>query len=269
MSESKTDQLVGRWTWHDLVSSPKGPEKPVTRHVLLALGRYMSTKTATAFPSTRTLAADTGLARQTVMRHMELAESGGWIARSEVKGVKGQFGHHLYTVAVPAGLVTQDDQASPAPGHSDATARSSSDAGLVTQDDQNHTSNQEEEQERDTFHPAYVIRDLLSLFSLDGWEKDFVRNLQRQLEGGRGISDAQLDKLKDIHDSAKDRKRAETLVNVPTTDHQEARWRGELEHVLEVKRCRLAEGNIAGATALDPQIDRLETIVSRYDARPA
>lgn len=71
------------FTWRGYVSSPRGPESSTTRHVLLALSLYMGEKGDGAFPSTRTLAADTGLSRRTVEKHLREAESQGWIGRDQ------------------------------------------------------------------------------------------------------------------------------------------------------------------------------------------
>lgn len=59
------------------------------KHVLLTLGTRMDPDGGSCYPSTRTLAADTGLSRRTVEKHLRSAEERGWLRR-ERAGHSGQ-----------------------------------------------------------------------------------------------------------------------------------------------------------------------------------
>lgn len=77
------------FTWRSAVASEGGPPRSTTRHVLLTLSLHMNEKGGSCFPSTRTLAEETGLSRRSVETHINLAVADGWL-RKRLIGLKGQ-----------------------------------------------------------------------------------------------------------------------------------------------------------------------------------
>lgn len=75
------------FAWRDAILTSDLPA--TTRHVLLTLSTHMNRDGGSAFPSTRTLAQETGLSRRTVEGHLRAAEAKGWIARSEAGAGRG------------------------------------------------------------------------------------------------------------------------------------------------------------------------------------
>lgn len=73
------------FTWRSLVASKFGPENPTTRQILIFLSLHMSEKGDSCFPSTRTLAEETGLAHRSIVTHLAEAERTGWIGKRERK----------------------------------------------------------------------------------------------------------------------------------------------------------------------------------------
>lgn len=90
----------GCFSWSRAVSSPDGPPKSTTRHVLLALSLYMSPKGDSCFPSIDTLASDTGLSRKSVIAHLQEAAELGWVTkRPEPMKGKGKGWNRMHYVA--------------------------------------------------------------------------------------------------------------------------------------------------------------------------
>lgn len=91
--------------WRSAVASTVGPESPITRHVLLTISLHMSPKGDSCFPSVRLLAEETGLARTTVMKHLEIAADTGWIQKEERPHRNGQGWRRMeYMATTPIGL---------------------------------------------------------------------------------------------------------------------------------------------------------------------
>lgn len=88
--------------WLDRVVSPSGPKPAPVRHLCLVLARHMI-KGPSCFPSSRLLAIETGMSRNTVDRYLEAAVSQGWLTRratpapNDGRGWRGME----YTVALP------------------------------------------------------------------------------------------------------------------------------------------------------------------------
>lgn len=90
-------------TWRSIVASAAGPKSPVTRHVLLTLSLHMNEKGESCFPSTKTLANETGLSERAVCTHLALAAEEGWIDRQLV-GYRGQkWARMEYSPTIPNG----------------------------------------------------------------------------------------------------------------------------------------------------------------------
>jgi hypothetical protein len=107
-NEVDEQEMVGKYRWLDLVCSQAGPA-PTVRHILMVIGKHMDTGGGNCFPSTRRLAMETGLRRETVMRCLQMAEADGWIVR-RTRGHGGQgWKRHLYLPAIPANVVSQDN----------------------------------------------------------------------------------------------------------------------------------------------------------------
>lgn len=80
------------FAWREAILSEFGPKSPVTRYVLLALSTRMELDGSGAFPSESTLAKMTGMTRRTIIPHLKIAESEGWINRRKDRR-KGQMWH--------------------------------------------------------------------------------------------------------------------------------------------------------------------------------
>ncbi len=75
------------WSWRHAITQSDLPAN--TRLVLLTLSCHMNEHGRGCFPSQEQLAAEAGLDRKTIRRHLERAEEAGWIRRTEL-GLKGQ-----------------------------------------------------------------------------------------------------------------------------------------------------------------------------------
>ncbi|MBA0285279.1 helix-turn-helix domain-containing protein [Stenotrophomonas maltophilia] len=84
-----------------------------TKLVLLVIGTYMNQHGDGAFPSYRTIAAGASLNRATVIRHVDIAVSQGWLkkkSRIRIAGASGRLeaDSNTYQIAFP--VVAEDDQ---------------------------------------------------------------------------------------------------------------------------------------------------------------
>jgi hypothetical protein len=75
------------WTWRHLIL--KSDLSATTRHVLLTLSCFMNDVGGGCYPTQEQLAEATGLSDRAVRKHLELAESAGWLKRTE-HGFRGQ-----------------------------------------------------------------------------------------------------------------------------------------------------------------------------------
>ncbi len=101
MEEKEKRGRPWKHQWLDLVEEQSGLRAP-TRHLLLSLGRRMDADGTSCYPSTRTIAARTGLSERTVCTHLELAETEGWLQRSaRGRGAGQAWRGHEYRPSVP------------------------------------------------------------------------------------------------------------------------------------------------------------------------
>lgn len=97
------------YAWRSAVTSENGPSSPTTRLVLLALSTYMNEQKTTAFPSTRTLASNTGLSRRAVEKHIRKARKEGWLAVSQ-QGRSGKgWKRNEYEISTPQPAKVEND----------------------------------------------------------------------------------------------------------------------------------------------------------------
>ena len=95
------EKLAPLFTWRSVIASTDGPSSPTTRLVLLTLSLHMSERGESCFPSTDTLAEETGLTKRSVITHLLTAQDDGWIIR-KVKGTNGQgWKRHEYLATIP------------------------------------------------------------------------------------------------------------------------------------------------------------------------
>ena len=91
--------------WRKAIMGKQGPQAPNTRFILLALSLRMDATGASCFPSVETLAAETLLSRRSVITHLALAESAGWIKRTP-RALPGQaWKRNEYTATLPENVV--------------------------------------------------------------------------------------------------------------------------------------------------------------------
>jgi hypothetical protein len=87
------------YTWRAAILKSDLP--PTTRHVLLTLSCYINDVGQSAYPSTKTLTADTGLSERSVITHLQLAKERGWLKVAK-HGFGGQkWAHHEYFPCCP------------------------------------------------------------------------------------------------------------------------------------------------------------------------
>lgn len=91
------------YRWMDAWMGPDGPA-PTTRHVLHALASHMDRFGDDCWPGTRLLAEETGLARKTVRRHLDLAKDAGWISWVEEAGEGQAWRRRLYSPTYPSNM---------------------------------------------------------------------------------------------------------------------------------------------------------------------
>jgi hypothetical protein len=76
---------------------------PTAKHVLLTLACHMNDLGNGCFPSTKTLARQTGLSERSVCTHLKEAKKAGWIV-ARARGLSGQaWKHHEYLISWPQG----------------------------------------------------------------------------------------------------------------------------------------------------------------------
>lgn len=75
------------WSWRHAIL--KSDLAPTTRHVLLTLSCYMNDMGGGCYPTQEDLAKASGLSDRAVRTHLEIAETQGWLKRSE-HGFRGQ-----------------------------------------------------------------------------------------------------------------------------------------------------------------------------------
>lgn len=91
-------------TWRRLIASEHGPKSSTTRLVLHTLGIHMDQTGGSCFPSTKTLAVESGLSERFVCRHLSIAVDEGWLLKSSA-GKSGQsWRRNQYQAALPKAL---------------------------------------------------------------------------------------------------------------------------------------------------------------------
>ena len=89
------------YTWRAAIL--KSNLMPTTRHVLLTLSCYVNDIGQSAYPSTVTLASDTGLSERAIITHLHMARELGWVKISK-HGFGGQkWAHNEYFPCSPSG----------------------------------------------------------------------------------------------------------------------------------------------------------------------
>jgi len=102
------------YTWRSAIL--RSGLKPTTRHVLLTLSCYVNDVGQSAYPSTKTLASDTGLSERAVITHLHEASDAGWL-KVRKHGFGGQnWSRNEYYPCTPAGFFdTEGAEACSAP----------------------------------------------------------------------------------------------------------------------------------------------------------
>jgi hypothetical protein len=98
----KRKEPMKPWSWRSAILKSELPS--TTRHVLLTLSCYVNEVGQSAYPSTKTLADDTGLSERAVITHLHVAEESGWL-KIKQHGFSGQgWARHEYYPSTPSGL---------------------------------------------------------------------------------------------------------------------------------------------------------------------
>ena len=88
------------FTWQSAVLDSECESS--TKLVLLAIGSFMNQHGTGAFPSLETLAAKTSLTKLTVRRHVQIAESIGWLEVKKRITRNGDKDSNLYSIKYPS-----------------------------------------------------------------------------------------------------------------------------------------------------------------------
>jgi len=89
------------YTWRAAILKSDLP--PTTRHVLLTLSCYVNDAGGSAYPSTKTLADDTGLSERAVITHLKFAVEASWLKINK-HGFAGQrWARNEYYPSTPSG----------------------------------------------------------------------------------------------------------------------------------------------------------------------
>ena len=121
--------------------SSDGPKSPTTRHVLLTMSLHMDANGGSCFPSTETIAKETGLSRRTVCSHIQKAVADGWITKGvRGMGVRGWW-RHDYQATIPAKVVKEVHNLKPQGWESDAQGWENDDVKDVNDVPTNSTIN--------------------------------------------------------------------------------------------------------------------------------
>ena len=131
-----------QFSWQSAVT--KSSLEGSTKLVLLVIGTYMNQHGDGAFPSYRTIAAGASLNRATVIRHVEIAVSQGWLkkrSRVRIAGTSGRIEADSNTYLISFPVVAQDDHGgrtvqSPLVAQGDHPGRAAQ-PGVVAQGDPN------------------------------------------------------------------------------------------------------------------------------------
>jgi hypothetical protein len=77
---------------------------------MLTLSLHMNQEGASCFPSTRTLADETGLSERTVISHLAMAVATEWLTR-DIRGLSGQYWkRHEYKARIPLEVMKEVQQ---------------------------------------------------------------------------------------------------------------------------------------------------------------
>ncbi len=87
--------------WRELVASKNGPESAITRHVLLTLSIHMNTNGGSCFPTTRSVAEQTGLSERTVCTHLKIASKEGWLKKMALGLTGKNWKRNEYQAVIP------------------------------------------------------------------------------------------------------------------------------------------------------------------------
>lgn len=250
---AKTESVLrdGCFSWVRAVSSADGPPKTTTRHVLLALSLYMSTKGDSCFPSIDTLAADTGLSRKSVITHLQEAERLGWIARTKepMPGKGKGWNRMTYVATAPqrfkvAKVVKEVHHE--AEGGEPASEGGEPDGEKAVKevhpmysDDASNDAAREQ-----PLGKTLVERIEAAITSkrLNSWEDPFCRSKLVLLNNGGKLSGPMRAKLMEILAKVEDDGEEATAVNVPTRETQDAKAKADLDHDEELLQERVEDG---------------------------
>jgi hypothetical protein len=97
------------WDWRDAVRQSR--LEPHTKLVLYTIAVYMNGMGAGAFPSYKALAADTGLARRTVIACVGKAVQAGFLAKERAQRPDGSQSTNRYAARYPDNVVVPHEQA--------------------------------------------------------------------------------------------------------------------------------------------------------------
>ncbi|HHL4081267.1 helix-turn-helix domain-containing protein [Burkholderia sola] len=94
------------WTWRHAILNSNLPS--TTRHVLLTLSCHVNDAGEDAYPSTKTLARESGLSEKSVCTHLGIAREAGWFIVKK-HGYGGQkWARNQYYPRIPEGLEIHD-----------------------------------------------------------------------------------------------------------------------------------------------------------------
>ncbi len=113
-------RIIGRFDWERAVIGRNGPRSATRRLVLLVLASHVPRGKAHAWPSIRTLEAETALSNRSVIDQLEAAVNEGWLKREFTRLPNMRYRGNVYHLTVPVG----GEPDSPVQGAASGEARS-------------------------------------------------------------------------------------------------------------------------------------------------
>jgi hypothetical protein len=107
MTASRSSGEGLRWRWLQAIAASDLPS--TTRLVMHTLSLHMASGGGSCYPGLTLIAAESGLDKSTVRRHLRQAEKLGWIRRIRERRPQGAWGRTTYVPTIPPGDVGAED----------------------------------------------------------------------------------------------------------------------------------------------------------------
>jgi len=99
--------MTDLYQWRRLLASEYGPKSPITRLLLHTLMVHMDQSGGSCFPSTKTIAVESGLSERSVCSHLNTAEKTGWIHINQKSGSGRAWKSNSYQAEIPINVLKE------------------------------------------------------------------------------------------------------------------------------------------------------------------